>query len=121
VHFCGAVIKQYLLKNKKIIMKKITKTILVVAILIFTATSCQKSQDATPAVNGPTAKSLTDQKTEAVAKEGTIISIIVATEPPPQVAGKGRWVTRVSYKACPIGTTPYVADDGGVRCWAGPN
>ena len=36
-------------------------------------------------------------------------------------AGKGRWVTRVDYSHCPGGTTAYVADDGGVKCWAGPD
>ncbi len=31
------------------------------------------------------------------------------------------WVKRVSRKVCPIGTTAYVASDGGVQCWAGPD
>ncbi len=35
--------------------------------------------------------------------------------------GKGRWVSRVDYGHCPGGTTAYVANDGGVKCWAGPD
>ena len=35
--------------------------------------------------------------------------------------GKGRWVSRIDYSHCPGGTAAYVADDGGVRCWAGPD
>ena len=39
----------------------------------------------------------------------------------PTNLGRGRWVTRASLHQCPSGTTAYVADDGGVRCWAGPD
>ena len=35
--------------------------------------------------------------------------------------GKGRWVARIDYSHCPGGTTAYVAGDGGVKCWAGPD
>ena len=34
---------------------------------------------------------------------------------------KSRWVARIDYTHCPGGTTAYVAGDGGVKCWAGPD
>lgn len=34
---------------------------------------------------------------------------------PPTTAGK--WVPRIDKKTCPKGSTAYLADDGGVKCW----
>lgn len=51
------------------------------------------------------------------AKQGKAGSTRRGTAPP---AGDGRWVPRIDYKHCPNGTTTFVGDDGGVKCWAGP-
>jgi hypothetical protein len=43
-----------------------------------------------------------------------------ATPTPIPTDFKG-WVRRVSYSKCPGGTREYVAEDGGAKCWAGPD
>ncbi len=39
------------------------------------------------------------------------------TSLPGNFGGNGRWVNRISKRQCPNGSDPYVAGDGGVRCW----
>jgi hypothetical protein len=80
--------------------------------------AAESTSDATAASTTDTAKA--KQGKTGSAKRTVSGDTSVEQAPPPSPTSKGRWVSRIDYKHCPNGTTSFVAEDGGVKCWAGP-